>query len=227
MSIRSTVKSWVTGPPGDAERKIKHGLLKGMNFYVDPSIKSMRLVGLDEREIAAATRAAAAAVTVAMDIGANDGWYATYFAGLPNINRVYAFEPDVSIRPKMDKNLTANGPAISSKVEVVQKMVGDKDDADWVSVDSFATRLSGQKVLLKIDVDGGELDVLNGARRVLTEIECRVVMETHTAELERTCIALLESIGYRCRIIDVGWYRRFFPESRPLAHNRWFVAAKE
>ena len=46
-----------------------------------------------------------------------------------------------------------------------------------------------------------------GAMTTLREMDCLLVIETHSLELERDCIATLKDLGYQTRIIDHGWYR--------------------
>ncbi len=225
QSLKTFIKQSMFGPPGNKLRPIHRGLLKGLNFHVDTASKSMRLMGLDETEITADVQALAAQATTAMDIGANDGWYTQYFASLPNIKKVFAFEPeDVSVKA-LHENLKANDPAFNSKVTVVAKMVGNKNDDKWVSVDSLADQFVGT-LLLKIDVDGGELDVLHGAANTLKQFKCLLVIETHSPELEKGCIAYLQELGFQCRIIPPGWYRLFVREARVSGHNQWFVATR-
>jgi precorrin-6B methylase 2 len=79
-------------------------------------------------------------------------------------------------------------------------------------------------VLFKIDVDGGEMDVLKGARKTLANGAAILIVETHTLELENRCVEFLERLGYRIKVVRNGWYRAFVPETRPIAHNRWFIA---
>ena len=71
----------------------------------------------------------------------------------------------------------------------------------------------------------GEIDVLEGGQEMLSR-DCRLIVETHSEELERGCIQRLEALGYSCRIIGNAWYRALIPEARPIPHNRWFVAWK-
>jgi hypothetical protein len=54
-----------------------------------------------------------------------------------------------------------------------------------------------------------------------------LIIETHSPELEKGCIAMLEAMGYRCEIIGNAWYRALIPEHRGIPHNRWFVAVKK
>jgi hypothetical protein len=75
--------------------------------------------------------------------------------------------------------------------------------------------------LLKVDVDGGEVAVLRGARQLLATHHPHVIVETHTAGLEHDCGDLLLGCGYRPVVVP---QRRRFRQNRPAAHNRWLVA---
>lgn len=80
--------------------------------------------------------------------------------------------------------------------------------------------------MIKIDVEGAELDVLKGAEQTLRRLPCGVVVETHALHLEKECLALLQGLGYQTRIVRNGWYRALLPETRKIPHNRWLVATK-
>lgn len=225
MSIKSRVKHLFLGPPGSRPRKISCGLLKGYRFHVDPARKSMRLMGLDETEIAGEVRRLSAQAATALDVGCNDGWYSLYLAGRNNIQRVYSFDGSGECLTGMKSNLALNDEAIAGKVTMIQKLVGAKNDDPGCSIDATLTA-PAEPILFKIDVDGGELDVLRGAKQTLTNRKCLLIIETHSTDLERDCIAFLSELGYRCRIIPPGWYRAFVPEYRPIPHNQWFVATR-
>jgi len=75
--------------------------------------------------------------------------------------------------------------------------------------------------LLKVDVDGPEVEVLTGARRLLAERRPHVIVETHSPALERECARLLAEAGYRPRVVA---HRRRLPQDRPGTHNRWLIA---
>jgi len=225
VGLKSVIKRGLLGKPGPRPRQISRGLLKGLNFTIDTSNKSMRLLGLDESEIAPVTRKLASEVKSAADVGANDGWYALYFASRPNIERVFAFEPLAAVLETVRGNFGLNDPDFMKKLTLVEAFVGNKTGQDhWVSLDDYLSQLP-EPIMLKIDVDGGEIDVLEGARQVLSK-DCRLVVETHSPELEKGCIERLTAMGYSCRIIGNAWYRALVPENREIAHNRWFVATR-
>jgi hypothetical protein len=225
MRLKTFVKTALFGKPGLRPRKIRAGLLRGQRFMIDTSNRSMRLVGLDETELAAATRDLTRGAVAAVDVGANDGWYAVYFASRPHVQRLYAFEPQEVLAHRFRENLALNGETVAAKAIFVGKLVGDRDDAEWCRLDTTLAGVNGPMVI-KIDVEGGELDVLKGAQRTLTANACGLVIETHSEELERQCARFLQSIGYHTKIIKKGWYRALFPEERHIPHNQWLIAWK-
>ncbi len=225
IPVKARLKTLLLGSPGVHPRRIRAGLLRGLYFNVDTACKSSRLIGFDEREIAGATRRLAAGVKIALDIGANDGWYSLFFASRPNIERVYAFEPTAEIRTALDANFRLNDPALHAKLSVSAKLVGNATRPEWCRLDDELPDLPGP-ALFKIDVEGGELDVLKGARNLLSKSANCLIIETHSSDLERDCIAFLTELGYQTRIVKNGWYRLLLPEARSIPHNRWLVAVK-
>src|SRR5262249_41587244 len=71
---------------------------------------------------------------------------------------------------------------------------------------------------IKIDTDGHELNVLRSGLALLANARPALLVETHSIELERDCIALLEELQYRCEIIKNAWFRIIIPERRG-GHN--------
>jgi len=225
MSLKGTIKHAVFGAPGERFRTIRVGLLRNRQFPIDTASSSMKIVGLWETEIIGAVRRMASKVSVACDIGCNTGWYALYFATRPNIATVLGFEPDTALVEQATCNLITNGEQLAAKVTIHNKFVGNRDDDHWCRLDTVLEDCR-DTIGFKIDVDGGEVDVLKGATRMLTERQCELVIETHSVELERGCIELLQSLGYRTQIIKNGWYRCIVPETRNTEQNRWLRAWK-
>ena len=53
--------------------------------------------------------------------------------------------------------------------------------------------------LMKIDVEGAELDVLRGARGILAAHHPVLFLEVHSPELRVDCESLLHDLGYATR----------------------------
>jgi hypothetical protein len=226
MGLKRRVKLLLLGSPGLRPRRIARGLLRGATFNIDTANKSMRLLGLDEAEIAGWTRRLTVRARIAVDIGTSDGWYATYYALQPNIQRVYTFEPDDLANKSLRQNLALNGPDAEHKCILLSKFAGAIDDATTCRLDSVLAN-EHQPIVMKIDVEGAELDVLKGAEQTLRRLRCGLVIETHSADLERDCQASLQSVGYQTHIVKNGWYRAIVPENRNIPHNRWLVATND
>jgi hypothetical protein len=206
-------------------RRIRVGLLRGLNFEVDANSKTQRLLGLDEKEIDTYIKSIGAVARTAIDVGANDGWYTTYFASLPNVLKVVACDPDRPLLDSLARNLRLNN--LEEKVEVHPIFVGSpQPQAQPTRTLQELLEHERPPFAIKIDVEGAELDVLKSGSAILAGQDCHLVIETHRADLERECIEYLSQLGYETTIIPNGWYRRFVPEQRPLAHNRWLAARK-
>lgn len=199
--------------PGRVVR-VPMGMAAGVRLEVDENGSVHTYLGTAELELARHVRRAATPGAVCFDVGGHDGWYAMIFARLTGAP-VVSFEADADAVDRMKRNLARN-PSLAGLVSVRHEMVG-QDTIDRL-VSSGAVPAPS---LLKVDVDGGEVAVLRGAAGVLREHRPHVIVETHTAGLERDCGDLLVAAGYRPVIVP---QRRRFRQNRPAEHNRWLVA---
>lgn len=132
---------------------------------------------------------------------------------------VTTFEPDPQMRQSLSANLTLN-PDLADRIEVRDEFVGSTTGVNQVRLDDLL-RNGVRPTFLKIDVDGGEAEVLDGAREALAEARPHVIVETHSLELEEQCGRLLVDAGYEPRIRH---QRSLLPDRRPIPHNRWLIA---
>lgn len=65
-----------------------------------------------------------------------------------------------------------------------------------VMLDTFLERIEVQPDIVKIDVEGAELNVIKGGLRTLAKGVKLVVIESHTAAMRETLVELLSKLGY-------------------------------
>lgn len=158
------------------------------------------------------------------DIGANVGFFALLAGHLSGygVGQVYAFEPTPDNAEEIRRNVVLNG---LPNVTVIEKAVGAEqgigrlqvvDDQSWsklietgehpftervmdievVAIDDLVA--SGEilpPTLVKIDVEGFELPVLEGMRRTLAEHRPAIICELHGTHVEFA--AFMREAGYR------------------------------
>ncbi|MFZ6050950.1 FkbM family methyltransferase [Halocola ammonii] len=210
---------------GDARgvRKLKYGIASGIFMDIDLNHKTQRILGLDEFEIMKDFKKLAKRSDVFVDVGASDGYYGLIYNKLNPKGQSYLFEGDPAFKEIADANFKLN--SFKANYKWMTTLVGMVDGGKFVSLDSTLS-LKGEKIFFKIDVDGGELDVLKGATRTIDDNECYFIIETHSMELEEDCIEFLRERGFSTSIIKNSAWRKLIPETRPIEHNRWFVASR-
>ena len=203
-------------------RQILFGLNRGVSMNLDLASDTQTYVGVGERELARYFLELSQGIETAIDVGGSVGFYALFFLTKTSAKRVICFEPDVGCFGSIEANLALNYLKADPRFEIVNKFVGSKDDDQFVSLDSLADKIA-TPCLVKIDVEEAEVDVLNGASRLLTRPGVRWIVETHTAAIEKECLAIFEKAGRTPQIVDKAWWRAVVPEMRPTPHNRWLV----
>lgn len=155
-----------------------------------------------------------------LDVGANIGLAAAGFARHNPGRPIYCFEPLGRNAELLALNCPAariERVAVGSRSGSVELQV-DRDDVmasdvpreratraesfEIISLDAYAVRAGiGDVALLKIDVEGMEAEVLEGAVDVLERTH-EVVLEAHGPELLRKTTASLEGAGFRVSVSD-------------------------
>ena len=207
------------------ERRILGGAARGLVMLIDPSAKTQRILGLDEREIQKTFVAFSRWAEALVDVGSSDAYYALFFRKHNAAGTVHLVDANPEFKPLQTRHFSINFPG--SQLDARTAFVAPPGrQGEGTLLLSRDMPLAGRRVFFKIDVDGWELDVLKSAEELLAGTECRFIIETHSAELEHACIRFLESHGYRTSVIANAWWRRIVPEQRPIAHNRWLSAVR-
>ena len=158
---------------------------------------------------------------VVFDVGAYIGTHTIYVSKIGSPETVYAFEPDPKNFGLLKKNIEANS---LDNVVPINKGVWEFDgtvsfriaDAsnrgiskvDYagdttiqvVSLDKFCS--DGECGCIKIDIEGNELKVLEGARKIITDNRPVLAIEVHGTEFEFPDWML--KLGYKVKKIRSG-----------------------
>lgn len=156
--------------------------------------------------------------TVVYDIGANVGFYTLLFSRIVGDGgHVFAFEPlpenvshltehvginrctNVFIQPAAVGSITGTVCFEAGMNRFIGRVVSDSTlTVSSLTLDDFVFKLNNPPPrLMKIDVEGGEFEVLKGARRLIIEACPTIFLATHGREIHNQCCKLLGSLGYR------------------------------
>ena len=182
-------------------------------------------LGLFERETHPWLNRLSEGIATAIDIGAAHGEYTLYFLTKTKATKVFAFEPNVSLSPYLHENLRLNALEPSPRLEISSKFLGVSETEQETQLDSLAP-LVRTPCFIKMDVDGAEQQILEGAKAINALSDVRWLIETHSGKLESHCERILTDAGFRTTIIPNAPWRIFLPELRPIEHNRWMAAWK-
>lgn len=144
-----------------------------------------------------------------IDVGANIGNHALYFARNTPAKHVFAVEPSFLGRSICADMIRANG--VEERVSILPFAASDRRDivgftevlgrTGLRACVSAAVRLddvipSGVG-LIKIDVEGAEPDVLRGCTRILAEDGPTLFVEAHDESAIQKIMSTIEPFGYR------------------------------
>lgn len=202
-------------------RRFPLGVARGLRLEVDFQYETRLFLGLYELEIARYFRRLVVRGAPAIDVGGNSGYDALLIAKLSG-DRVTTIEPDGKLVARLRANLAAN-PEVGRRISVEEAWAGAAPDpsARVITLDELDVDGSRPPAFVKIDVDGGEADVLSGAGQLLRNYSPNIIIETHTPELEVQCGRMLVECGYAPVVVN---QRALWPDRRPIPHNRWLVA---
>ena len=82
--------------------------------------------------------------------------------------------------------------------------LGQSSLVPTISLDSLAERIERFPDVVKIDVEGAELSVLQGASNTLAKRRPVIVLSTHSESLRSECLSFLAVLGYESRPLKDG-----------------------
>jgi len=213
-------------PEASVSLPILRGPFRGGRFFSSPQVSLRKVFGLYEAELNPWIARAMRRADLVFDVGANDGYFTFGCAAAMKRQRksvrIVSFEPLLNHVQQLEMARSLAG-FTAAEIEIVPKLVGRQAGPDMVTLDMFAQRLSSAYApLIKIDVEGAEIDVLDGASRWLSP-RTMLLIEVHKSEyLDEIPRRLAGSIGPLDRV-----YQKALPllgrEQREEA-NWWLLS---
>ncbi len=168
---------------------------------------------------------------VLFDVGANVGYYTILGARLVGPRgKVVAVEPVIRNLAYLYRHITLNrasnvsivSAACSDTVSLSTFSLGQNYAMGYladkhgernegkkelflvptVTVDAMVQQLGISPDVIKVDVEGAELSVLQGAQTTLREARPRIFLSTHSEALRYACLEYLKESGYIFEVLD-------------------------
>lgn len=184
---------------------------------------------------------------IGFDVGSNCGQTLPMMRELCQM--VYAFEPAEECQPYLrdhpsatayfqmaisDRLGTVELAAVDDKISTGQLVTAGMSGMEWRSddptvklrtvlsstLDDVAEQL-GHPDLIKVDVEGHEDKVLNGAAGILAAWKTQWLIEFHSPGLHQYCVSLLRTHGYKVTTVRHPHY----PPDSPLWKQHGWIKA--
>lgn len=206
------------------------GPARGLRIITDLATHRAYIVGTYEPENLAAIKQVCRSGMTAVDIGAHEGYLTLVMATLVgNTGRVIAFEPLPQNFERLSQTIALNDlhhialyqMALSDGTNArawfhanaqsssMGKLIENGQIADTaleINVSSLDQVAGTSKItsidFVKIDVEGHDLEVLNGMREVIDRFAPSILIEFHSEELFESGYAFLSDRGYQMQVID-------------------------
>lgn len=202
--------------PTGMRMPVLQGPLRGKTWIVGAHTHGCWLGSyeLDKQRLFARSVKAGAVI---YDVGANAGFYSMLGSVLTGpTGRVIAFEPSprnlAFLREHVRLNALGNVSILDLAVAeqpgtasfksgssgaTGSLAVGGDLEVRTSSLDSLVeSRVIPPPNLIKMDIEGGELAAIRGARKVLRQHRPMLLLATHGAEVHRACVTELQALDY-------------------------------
>jgi FkbM family methyltransferase len=206
--------------------QVRSGPAQGLWLHLNPRTGQTYFEGGGEPEVQEALREQLRPGMIFYDIGANIGFFSLLAARIVGKEgRVAAFEADPEVAGRLREHVARNDfgwitveekavwseprtvyfartdPATSPDRglgHVVAAGGGDTIEVSAESLDDY-TRTQPAPDFLKCDVEGAEVEVFRGARRLLKEKRPGIICEMHSEENQRVLLEEFSQLGYACK----------------------------
>jgi FkbM family methyltransferase len=231
-AIRSLLT--LTAPEGLTVVEVASGALQGKRFALDLKSEKDLYLGNYELDLLQAITRLAAPGAVVYDVGAHIGYHSIYFADrVGESGKVVAFEPHPENLDRLRQNLALNGllervEVIACAVgresgqsefllhdsHAMGKLEGslgrelkqgESLSIEAITLDHFVYQSSRREPdLIKLDIEGGEVQALEGMRNLIQRATPILLLELHGDQAARESAVLLEEMDYQLQPLAEG-----------------------
>jgi len=213
------------------KNKIIAGHLKG-NFSDDDTL---------EGKVSDFLKSILSRCKIFVDVGANVGYYTQLaFKYMKDDSMIYSFEPDEILFSYLEEKYVANKKillsplAISNAIGNEKFFVSDKVssgsflqiypthyevEVETTTIDKLLEECTDSEIIIKIDVEGGEMKCIEGAISTLQHLRPLVIIEIHDGFLQKIgltrydVIAFIYKFSYTSLQLD-GQHVLFVPKEK-------------
>lgn len=213
-------------PDRPVPMRIWRGPFRGARIVMNPRCSLRKAFGLFEHELNPWLERALRRAHRVLDVGANDGYYtfgsAAAFRRLGKAGEIIGFEPQARHVQELRDSIAAQEKS-NIRIEIIHAMVGREVGEGMTTLDALPAN-DRRNTLVKIDVEGAELDVIAGAGSWMDESNLFVI-EVHEegfiAELQQTFAAR----GHELVLVEQRPLPLLGRETR-IEKNWWLVSGK-
>jgi hypothetical protein len=220
--MKKAIKELIFGK-GIQKRRFIGGAMKGMYGHFSLADDTQVWRGIYEVAEQEWLQKAVKPGAVCLDIGGAEGIFALLMAKCAGpTGKVFVFEP--SDRGLIiSKNFEANSgeQSLASYEHIQEFVIGPETTGlSGVTIDSLVTsgRIT-QVDVVKMDIDGGERDALEGMKETLQRFRPHISVELHSPELHQHAEGFLKDLGYEMTLVDPPAY-----ELRPIPFNKFYFS---
>lgn len=194
-----------------------------VQFQIDPTCSKRKLFGIYENILNTWLSHVIPITDVVWDVGANDGYFtygcAEAIKRCHKKGHIIAFEPALVLNQQAELSIPATWKQYADiSFEFIPLFVGAISNQSTITLDkaySERSSINGKTSLIKVDVEGAEVDVLKGASSLLQKPHHWVV-EVHGDHLLEPVLDFFAEAG---RNVDVRYLQPhwlFGAESRTI-----------
>lgn len=213
---------------GKGAYRILLGPLKGYKLVLGPGDRKLYIAGVYERRTTQILMRECAKGGTALDLGAHIGYFTLLLASITKDGgRVFSFEPNPFNAEKIRRMLAANhmeyvtlieagvsdhSGSMAFTVEATGSMgslvsspavSASSVQVSVVSLDALDAEQSlGNVSVIKMDIEGAEVEAIRGMKRLLERCRPVIVCEWHPHRVSAGYQETFGSVGYRCELLD-------------------------